>query len=136
MKRKYYILSAAIALSSIALSSCGVDIDKSINKMLIEANKQCPVRIDSDTRLDKLINPGKGILEYSYTLVNITEDALAIDKDYVVSIHKNEIIKNLKNTGSKELKNIQQLNVTFRYTYHDKNGALLFSFDITPEDYK
>ena len=131
--------SAAVALSLIVsisiLSSCGAAIDKLIDKMAVEGNKQCPMHIDSATRLDSIMHSEKSVLEYSYTLIDVSEENLSMDKDQAASISKALIIENLKNTESKELKAILKLKATLRYTYYDKNGALLFSFDVVPDDY-
>ena len=132
--------SVTIALSLIVsisiLSSCGPVVDKLIDKMVVEGNKRCPISLDSDTRLDSITHPGKGILEYSYTLINLSEEDLSVNMDEAVSITKTVVTEGIKNSTSKELNAILQLNATFRYTYYDKNGELLFSFDVTPEEYK
>ena len=139
MSTKKMFSGAVIALSLIAsiciMSSCGAAIDKLIDKMVSETNKQCPMRIDSDMRLDNLKHPEKGILEYSYTLINLAEEDLVMTTEQAASVSKAGITELLKNTTVPELKTILKLKATFRYTFHDKNGKLLFSFDITPEEY-
>ena len=140
MITKKMFSSVTIALSLIVsvsiLSSCGPVIDKLIDKIVVEANKQCPISLDSETRLDSITHPEKGILKYSHTLINLTGEELEVDKDKIIPALKNIAIDNLKNTTISELKAILKLNAIFRYTYYDKNGELLFSFDVTPEEYK
>ncbi len=143
MSTKKMLSSVAIALSLIVsismLSSCGAAIDKLIDKMVVEGNKQCPVSMNSEMRLDSISHPGKGIIEYSYTLVNVTAESLAENKDQVVSMmeaQKPQMISMIKNTADNEMKAILKLNATFRYTYLDKDGNKITSLDITPEDYK
>ena len=143
MSTKKMISSVAIAFSLIVsisiLSSCGAAVDKLLDQMVEESNKQCPMRIDSETRLDSITHPEKGILEYSYT-VNILKENLvanAVNMDEIASTMKTMAIASIKNTTDKALKAILKFGtVTFRYTYYDKNKEVLFSFDITPEDYK
>ena len=140
MNTKKMFTSVAIALSLIVsisiLSSCGSVVEKMIDKLVVEVNKQCPMALDGDTRLDSVTHPGKGILEYSYTLINLSEENMSLNKDEVLPMVKTVVIEGLKNTTSKELKAILKLGAIFRYTYYDKNGELLFSFDVTPEEYK
>ncbi len=143
MSTKKMFSSLAIALSLIVsismLSSCGAAVDKLIDQMVAEGNKQCPMQIDNETRLDSITHPGKGLLEYLYTVNFSKEDlvANAVNIDEIASTMKTMTVANLKNTTDKALKAILKFGtVTFRYTYYDKNKEQLFSFDITPEDYK
>ena len=139
MNKKKFFTSVAIALSLIVsisiLSSCGQVVDKLIDKMVVEGNKQCPVSLNSDTRLDSITHPGKGILEYSYTLINFSKENLSVSEDEALPMAKKMVIESIKNTTSKELIAILKLNAIFRYTYYGKDGELLFTFDVTPEEY-
>ncbi|MDR0232285.1 MAG: hypothetical protein LBI82_09230 [Dysgonamonadaceae bacterium] len=143
MSTKKMFSGAVIALSLIVfismLSSCGAAVEKLLDQMVVEGNKQYPMQIDSETRLDRIAHPEKGVLEYLYT-VNISKkdlDASPVSIDDIVSMMKTMSVTTLKNTTDKALKAIINFGtVTFRHTYYDKDGELLFSFDVTPEDYK
>jgi len=139
MGTKNKLSNLPIALSLIVsisiLSSCGAIVDKLIDQMVAETNKQCPMRLDNDTRLDKVTHPEKGTVEYLYTLINLAEEDLIMDKDEATLLTKAAVTENLKNTAVPELKTVLKLKAIFRYTYYDKNGELLFSFDVGPEEY-
>jgi len=135
MSTKKMFSNAVIVLSLIAsiyyFSSCskGAVIDKIVEKTAEVANKQCPMALDSETRLDSVTRPAPYTLGYFMTLLNIQKDSLNI-KPEVMEANLVQVVKN-----NKELEALRKLNVFFRYVYFDKNGDLAFKIEVTPQQY-
>lgn len=96
-----------------------------------EANKKCPMKVDEDTRIDKVASAPGMRLEYTYTTVSMAKEDLNIE----------ELNKNLREILTKELKTgdklgkLREMKVTFVYIYNDKNGKPLTTVEIGPADY-
>jgi len=107
-----------------------------IDKVLVETantmNKTLPVMIDADTRIDNVMAFPNKIFMYNYTLVNYEKETF----DTIAA--KNYLEPRVLNTikTSPEMKYQRDNNVTLQYRYSDKSGNYLFSFKITPEQYK
>jgi hypothetical protein len=96
-----------------------------------EMNKNCPITIDKETRLDKT-NAIKGnIFEYVFTLTNSKKAAVNIAeiKKYV----EKQSINNAK--SNPKMNNFRRDKITLSYYYKDKDGLFLFQFKITPNQY-
>lgn len=113
------------------------------DKVLIEAekviNKDCPIMIDQETRLNNVMaEPGKEIL-YNITLLNYDKELFEKDSDKYITVEElrntNEpIIINMAKT-SPIVKSFRENKVTMIYHYSDKNGVFLFEIVITPDQY-
>ena len=133
----------AIALSLIfsicILFSCGRNTDRVIEQTVAAANKECPIMYpDAGMRMDKVTNPEKGVMEYVYTMLDRTAEEFlqSNDIDELAAMSKKEMGIAFKNSTDSDLNVIKRANVTVRNSFYDKNGALLYSFDVTPDDYK
>jgi hypothetical protein len=107
-------------------------LHKLLESIVASANKQCPIMIDNENRMDSLKISSDNEFQYFYSSIN------SFKEDIDTIRFKNEIIKasinDLRtNPGMKlEIDN----NVTFSHTYMDKNGKYVFKAVITPEMYK
>ena len=106
--------------------------DKVLVKTANELNKNLPMMMDSETRLDTTMAlPGK---EYVYyiSVINYTVDEIDIE------IFGNEIKPNLLNNvkTNSNMETFRENNVTLSYVYRDKNKNEIIRIKITPEDYK
>ncbi len=103
------------------------------NKILMqissEINKNTPMMVDKDTRLDNTIGINNKIT-YMYTLINVEKDELDIDA------LNNEFSVQLKNKvcSSKDLEIFLKDGVTLVYSYSDKNGLSIKKFNIKPAE--
>ena len=98
----------------------------------IELNKSCPKMIDQYSRLDSaVVLPGK-VLQYHYTLVNLTKAEVNLDtvKKYI----EPKIIRNVK--ISPELKIYRTNQATLNYLYRDKEGEFVLEVSVSPEMYQ
>jgi len=106
------------------------------NKTLMEApsnvNRNLPIMVDSETRLDNMVTPDSKTFQYIYTLVNI--ETGKIDTTDIKSRMEPYIINNVKT--SPEMESQRQREITFIFYYKDKNGNYLFSIVVTPDKYK
>jgi hypothetical protein len=104
-------------------------IDGAIEETLIETstkvNKQLPIMVDSDTRLDTTICYGKQI-HYKYTMINISENEL--DKKAFQNGMESLLAKNQCN--NKNMVKMLEMGVEYFYMYFDKNGILIATIHI------
>jgi len=112
------------------------DSSKSSDKELVDfansINKMCPYMIDKETRLDN-VNPFNDYgLQFNYTLINHVKDSLVIK-----TLNNPSVISALINKikTSPELKKYRDKNLTWIYTYFDKNGTFIDRITITSKQY-
>jgi ribosomal protein L37E len=107
-------------------------IDKVLVEMASEMNKNLPMMIDANTRLDNVMATfGKTVL-YSYTITGLetaTMDTLAMKQ-----ILEPQILNIVKTNP--DMKYFRENDITMRYYYKEESGNYLFSIVITPEQYK
>lgn len=107
-------------------------IEGMLQKQAEEFNKTGGKMVDQETRLDSLgVKPGK-CLVYYYTSLNYAKgdlDSIALKKNLRPAIRKTIATKS-------ELATLRKQEVSFEYTYYDKNGQYWFSVPIKPKDYQ
>jgi len=106
--------------------------DKTLMETASNANRNLPMMIDSETRLDNMAATDNKTFRYTYTLVNM--EAGKVDTTAMKSKMEPYIINNVKT--SPEMESQRQREITFVFYYKDKNGNYLFSIAITPDKYK
>ena len=126
------IVALSLIVSVTIFSSCGSAVDKLIELTAQQGNKNCPISISSDLRMDSIGSPASKTLAYYYTLINAEKETYEpeVDMDQMKEVMI-EAVKNLS-----ELDQLKKLDVIFEYVYFDKNGQKIFVIDITPKDYK
>jgi len=107
-------------------------IDQQLMKVADELNKNCPIMVDKETRLDNTVAGVGKTLAYNYTLVNLAKEDLDIDgmKASLWPI----LVNNVK--YHEEMKTFRENDVTLKYYYKDREGIFVLSLEITPSDYK
>lgn len=107
-------------------------IEGALKKEVEKFNQGGSKMVDKDTRLDSLsVMPGK-CLVYHYTTVTYTRDDL--DSNALKKIMRPSIRKTIME--EKDMATLRNNEVTFRYTYYDKEGNYWFAITIRPKDYK
>lgn len=111
-------------------SSPGVTIDEAIVKMANELNKQLPMNVDRETRLDS-ISPGVGRqFTYNYTFVNNRSQ----DFDRVAWYRgANSLLRNRVCTSS-DMEVFFKNGVSVSYSYQGKDGGHVGKVTISPRD--
>ena len=106
--------------------------DKAVLKFSKELNKTCPTMIDAETRLDKVDALADNSLRFNYTLIYRDKDSLAISnlKKFMEPV----ILKKIKTSPA--LSRYLNKNLTWIYSYNDKNGDFIFKITYTPEQFK
>lgn len=105
--------------------------DTTMSKIADEINKQCPMMVDADTRLDNaLVLPGN-VFQYNYTVVNAELENVDVEafKTYLEPIITNAVSTDPQMQFQRDYK------TTMNYNYKDKNGKHLFLISITPDKY-
>ncbi len=118
------------------VGSCQSDREAEFQKQLVQAaeaiNKDCPMRIDSQTRLDNTrAAPGKTFI-YNYTLVNYRREEL--DSTAIRAEMTPALINNIRT--SREMATFRQNQVTLIYKYKDREGENFLQIMISPQDYQ
>ncbi len=107
-----------------------------LEKNLVEAanliNKNCPMMIDSETRLDNAIAIPNNIFQYNYTLINMVKESINIDemRQYL----EPNIINFVKTQP--DMKTMRDNKTTVNYSYKDKEGVFLMTISVKPEQYE
>jgi len=137
MNRKLIIIGG-ILLCCIILVSAKVFLfktsspDKDILKFVKEMNKTCPTMVDPETRLDKVSALAEKSLQFDYTLIYRYKDSVAIGnlRQYMEPVILNKI------KTSPALSRYLSKNLTWIYSYNDRNGNFIFKITYTPEQFK
>jgi hypothetical protein len=102
------------------------EFDKVLVQASNELNKNLPMVLDKDTRLDTTI-PGPGNrFTYFYTMLNYTVEQL--DTNKLRSILTPNLINNYKT--NKSMDEFRENNVELHYFYRDKNGKSVFDIAV------
>lgn len=106
--------------------------DREVLKFAKEMNKSCPTMVDVETRLDKVLTPEDNSLEFDYTLIYRNKDSLSVGnlKSYMEPVILNKI------KTSPVLSRYLDKELTWIYSYNDKNGDFIFKLTYTPEQFK
>ena len=135
------IIIAIVAILSFAIGKTSMDYllkgnSNTLSEKYIQAanevNKNCPMMLDKDTRLDNTIALPNNVFQYNYTLISFRKEEINVDQ------LKNDLRPSLLNN----LKTNEQMNIfrtnktTVNYYYKDKDGVFLFLIELQYEDYK
>jgi hypothetical protein len=132
MKNK---LTGFLFLAIVAFTVTGCNKEKliytEVKKASDEINKQCPLTIDADTRLDSTNATDNPVgLVYNYTVVSKEKKEIEAQLTAVKKMVKKQTEDNISKTT--ELKFYKDNKIPLTYSYKDKNGVFLFDFTITP----
>ncbi len=134
MKKTFPILllAAAALLGQSCKQAKDSFIEGVLEKEAREFNKTGGKMVDKETRLDSLgVKPGK-CLVYYYTSLNYAKgdlDSIALKKNLRPTIRKAIATR-------EDMATLRQQEVSFEYTYYDKNGQYWFVIPIRPKDYQ
>ena len=106
--------------------------DKAVLKFSKELNKTCPTMVDAETRLDKVDALADNSLRFNYTLIYRDKDSLAIGN--LKKFMEPAILNKIKTSPA--LSRYLNKNLTWIYSYNDKNGDFLFKITYNPEQFK
>ncbi len=105
--------------------------DRAMLKIAEEINKECPMMVDADTRLDNaLVLPGN-VFQYNYTVINAELENVNVQalREYLEPIITNAVSTDPQMQFQRDYK------TTMNYNYKDKNGRHLFLISVTPDKY-
>jgi len=106
--------------------------DKAVLKFSKELNKTCPTMVDAETRLDKVDALADNSLRFNYTLIYRDKDSLAIGN--LKKFMEPAILNKIKTSPA--LSRYLNKNLTWIYSYNDKNGDFIFKITYNPEQFK
>ena len=95
-----------------------------------ELNKQLPKPVDQETEVTSVTGL-EGVFVYNYTLVNRV--ASEVDGSHLVATLQPQVTQAACAAPDTRDKFLNQ-GVTLRYSYADKTGSAIASFDVTPQD--
>lgn len=127
-----FIVTFAVAFFGTQyLMSNSNSVDKNLKKQALELNRSCPMMVDKDTRLDKIVALENNTIQYNYSLINVVKSDPKFNVEAVKKYIKSKSQENL-NTNP-EMKEYREKEVSLNYYYKDKNGKFLLDFIIKPE---
>jgi len=106
--------------------------DREVMRFVKDMNKHCPTMVDVETRLDKVNALADNRLQFDYTLIYRDKDSIAIGnlKQYMEPV----ILGKIKTSPT--LNKYIQKDLTWIYSYNDKNGDFIFKITVTPDQLK
>lgn len=107
-------------------------IDKQLPEMVIEMNKNCPLKVDEYTTLENIVALPNKTIQYNHILVGITKAEVNLDtiRKYVYP----GILQKVKSHSG--MKIFRDNKVTLIYNYNDQNGEFINKYVIKPEMYE
>ncbi len=113
-------------------SDSAASLDEQLVTACSELNKNCPINVDAETRLDNAMALPDKKIQYNYTLINYLKDDL--DLSAIKETLKPDLVNGVKTRPDLEL--FRDKDVTMVFSYSDKNGSYLFNITVNPSDYK
>ncbi|MBK9099735.1 MAG: hypothetical protein IPM14_16825 [bacterium] len=108
---------------------------KTVNEQLkmisAQVNKQCPIMIDSETRLDSTVSGSDKMMIYYYTLTQKNRTNINVEEARQFLTY--QIINYIRTKD--EMRFMRENDVTFRYKYKDKELVDVLDIVITKSDY-
>lgn len=133
MKSKIALLTFCLftILTSYGQNSFNTEIQDIAN----DTNRQLPTMVDNATRLENVsIHTGK-VYQYNFTLVNVVKGNF--DNYNFKKNQKPKLVSGVRQMSKKTgFDFFANNNVTFSYSYKDKNGNFLLNILVKPSDYK
>ncbi len=129
------LIKAGVTLSLIALFfvQCTSGSDKlhqQLQSEIVALNKQCPQKVSTTLRVDSCVLLKNNDVQYYYTYTDTTAfDTLQFEDDVVASA------KELTKTDP-GMAVVRDNKLTNEYIYRNLDGKVIYSFKVTPEDYK
>lgn len=114
------------SLMSKAISA--VDVPTLVQEM----NGETPAMLDSESRLEQVVQVSDNSIQFDLTLVNF--ELGAADIQALTEVLKTEIVKGVKN--SEQMKLFRDKQLTLIYNYKDKNGYSVTEIVVEPKDYE
>lgn len=96
-----------------------------------EINKDCPIQVDQQTRLDNTEIVGKNEFRYHYTLTNLVKGNF--DETDLKKYLTEQILANLRE--SEGMKVFRDHSTRLSYHYKDRNGEYLFELNFGAGEY-
>lgn len=105
--------------------------NKAMTKIASELNKETPMMVDADTRLDNVIVLPGNVFQYNYTILTAEVENVDVQglKDYLEPIITNAVSTDPQMQFQRDYK------TTMNYNYRDKNGKHMFLISVTPDKY-
>ena len=120
--------STTYAGSSGANSSQDNFVKKRIHDLANQMNRNCPNKMDSETRLDK-VTPGPGRrFNYFVTAMKDTSDTTDISQIEEITAPK------IFNEYCSPVNFLYKYDATLSYTYYGNDGVYIGRFEIAPDD--
>lgn len=129
MKPLIVLLATLFFANSVMAESESDKMDALLAKAASIANKDLPIMVDSETRLDNTIG-GNYRVVYNYTLVNYQSEE--IDPNELKSIYQ-ETIKN-KSCTTPMLIPYFKHGVSIYYQYYGNKGKFITAIKVSPDD--
>ena len=124
--------AASYVYNDFAGVSESLNTNRAIIDQVSNVNRNLPVMIDSETRLDNMMPVNQKTFQYTYTLVNMERGK--VDTTAMKNRMEPLIINAVKTAPDMEVQRRNEMTIV--YYYKDKNGNYLFSIAATPDKYK
>jgi len=133
MKNLYF--SIVICLLTISFSCTEKSYETEIRDIANDTNRNLPKMVDSETRFESVSPESGKVYQYNFTLINA--EKANFNSSSFSEKQKSTILSGIKNMRNQSgFKFFIENNVTFSYSYDDKNGENLLKISIPPSEYK
>ncbi len=106
---------------------------KALDDLAFSTNRECPVQVDEITTPDSMrVDPVHRIIHEYYSVASPVD---SLDTEGFGERIEPKALRWVKGRG-RDLYLMRKAKVTFRYTWLDINGELIYKTDITPKMYR
>ncbi|MEN9918125.1 MAG: hypothetical protein RL662_561 [Bacteroidota bacterium] len=132
MRIRLFFLSILVVCTSLLFIQCSSEqskIHKQLKLEVDETNRNAPTELSNLIRFDRCILKDNNDLENQFTYTGTTAALESFYKD--IETHVKETTKN--NRG---MEDIRSYGINVKYVYKDQSGNIVYTFEVTPADYK
>jgi hypothetical protein len=101
-----------------------------LQQLAEQTNKQLPVMVDSETRVDRMTVLAPDLVEYSYTFVNSPKDEL--EPEAFAAEVRPKLLERYRTSDN--MKAFRENRIAISFSYHSKDGQLITNIVVSAKD--
>ena len=127
-----FLLAISITLELLKAIFGSPTIDEQMMNTAKEINKNCPIMVDSITRLDNTLALPNDKFQFNYTFIK--NDKADVDTAFFQTNMKQSIINSL--TTDPKFKIFKENDISLSATFYDSTGKYICNIFVNPYEYK
>jgi hypothetical protein len=127
------LISVALVFTAFLFAGCQSSTSSVLKATAENANAECPKQIDEQLRMDAASADGN-TLKFKYTLINYASTDLTAEQTEALKADLKE--QAIKTFQADDAADWRKLSASCEYNCYGNDGELMFTIDITAEDYQ